>query len=70
MIFLPNREDATLAPRLLDEIFFRRGAPDVIHSDEAQEFMSELLAHPTAATGTTCTTTFGHNAQNNGEIEN
>jgi hypothetical protein len=69
VLALPNREASTLAPRLLDEIFFRRGAPDVIHSDEAQEFMSELLAHLTAATGTTRTTTCGHNAQSNGEIE-
>jgi transposase InsO family protein len=69
VIALPNREASTLAPRLLDEIFFRRGAPDIIHSDEAQEFMSELLAQITAATGTTRTTTCGHNAQSNGEIE-
>ncbi len=69
VIALPNREATTLAPCLLDEIFFRRGAPAIIHSDEAQEFMSELLAHITAATGTTRTTTCGHNAQGNGEIE-
>jgi hypothetical protein len=69
VLALPNREAATLAPRLLDEIFFRRGAPDVLHNDEAQEFMSELLAHLTAATGTTRTTTCGHNVQSNGEIE-
>jgi hypothetical protein len=69
VLALPNREAATLAPRLLDEIFFRRGDPDVIHRDEAQEFLSELLAHLTAATGTTRTTTCGHNAQSNGEIE-
>ena len=68
VIALPNREASTLAPRLLDEIFVRRGAPDINHSDEAQEFMSELLAQITAATGTTRTTTCGHNAQSNGEI--
>ncbi len=69
VIALPNREATTLSPRLLDEIFFRRGAPDILHSDEAQEFMSELLAHLTAATGTTRTTTCDHNAQSNGEID-
>ncbi len=38
VIPLPNREAATLAPRLLDEIFLRRGAPDILHTDdEAQE---------------------------------
>jgi hypothetical protein len=59
----------TLAPRLLDEIFFRRGVPDVIHTDAAPEFTSELLAAILDATGTTRTTTCGHNAQSNGEIE-
>jgi hypothetical protein len=66
---LPNREAITLVPWLLDEIFFRRGAPDVIHSDAAPEFLSELLAAITASTGTSRTTTCGHNAQSNGEIE-
>jgi transposase InsO family protein len=68
VIALPNHEASTLVPRLLDEIFFRRGAPDIIHSDEAQEFMSELLSHITVTTGTARTTTCGHNAQSNGEI--
>ena len=69
VLALPNREESTLLPPLLDEIFFRRGAPDVIHTDVAPEFMSELLAAITDATGTTRTTTCGHNAQSNGEIE-
>jgi hypothetical protein len=69
VLALPNREASTLLPPLLDEIFFRRGAPDVIHTDAAPEFMSELLAAITDATGTTRTTTCGHNAQSNGEVE-
>jgi hypothetical protein len=69
VLALPNREATTLASRLLDEIFFRRGALDIIHSNEAQEYMSELLSQLTAATGTTRTTTCGDNAQSNGEIE-
>jgi transposase InsO family protein len=69
VIALSTRDAHTLAPRLLDEIFFRRGAPDVIHTDAAPEFTSELLAAILDATGTTCTTTCGHNAQSNGEIE-
>jgi hypothetical protein len=56
-------------PRLLDEIFFHRGAPEIRHCDDAQEFMSELLTHLLLAIGTTRTTTCGHNAQSNGEIE-
>jgi transposase InsO family protein len=69
VLALPNREAHTLAPRLLDEIFFRRGAPDIIHTDAAPEFLSELMAALLDATGTTRTTTCGHNAQSNGEIE-
>ncbi len=69
LLALPNREASMLLPRLLDEIFFRRGAPDVIHTDAAPEFMSDLLAAITDATGTTRTTTCGHDAQSNDEIE-
>jgi hypothetical protein len=58
VLALPNREAYTLLPPLLDKIFFRRGAPDVIHTDAAPEFMSELLAAVTDATGTTRTTTW------------
>jgi hypothetical protein len=59
----------SLAPLLLDEIFFRRGAPDIIHSDAAPEFLLDLMAAMLNATGTTRTTTCGHNAQSNGEVE-
>jgi transposase InsO family protein len=69
VIALPTRDAHTLAPRLLDEIFFRRGAPAIIHTDAVPEFTSELLAALLTATGTTHTTTCGHNAQSNGEIE-
>ena len=69
VIALPNREAHILAPRLLDEIFFRRGAPAIIHSDAAPEFLSDLMAAIMDATGSTRTTTCGHNAQSNGEIE-
>jgi hypothetical protein len=69
VLALLNREAHTLAPRLLDEIFFRCGAPDIIHSDAAPEFLSDLMAAILDATGTTRTTTCGHNAQSNGEVE-
>jgi hypothetical protein len=69
LIPLPNRHASTLVPRLLDELHFRRGSPDVLHSDDAPEFLSELMAAVTSITGTTRTTTCGHNPQSNGEIE-
>jgi hypothetical protein len=35
LIPLPNRQATTLVPRLLDELHFHRGSPDVLHSDDA-----------------------------------
>jgi transposase InsO family protein len=66
---LKDRTAPTFVPTLLDAIWFTRGAPDVIHSDAAPELLSELLAAVLATTGTQHTTTCGHNAQSNGEIE-
>ena len=69
LIPLPDRQAPTLVPRLLDELHFRRGSPDVLHSDDAPEFLSELLAIIATITGTHRTSTCGHNPQSNGEIE-
>jgi hypothetical protein len=33
LIPLPDRQATTLVPRLPDELHFRRGSPDVLHSD-------------------------------------
>jgi hypothetical protein len=66
---LKDRTAPTFVPTLLDAIWFTRGAPDVIHTDAAPELMSDLLAAVLASTGTQHTTTCGHNAQSNGEIE-
>ncbi len=69
VIPLPDRHATTLVPRLLDELHFRRGAPDVIHSDDAPEFLSDLMTRVAEITGTARTSTCGHNPQSNGEIE-
>jgi hypothetical protein len=69
LIPLPDRQATTLVPRLLDELYFRRGSPDVIHSDDAPEFLSDLMTIVATATGTQRTSTCGHNPQSNGEIE-
>jgi hypothetical protein len=52
LIPLPDRKALTLVPRLLDEIHFRRGSPDIIHSDDAPEFLSDFLDAVAAITGT------------------
>jgi hypothetical protein len=69
LIPLPDRQATTLVPRLLDELYFRRGSPDIIHSDDAPEFLSDLMTIVATATGTQRTSTCGHNPQSNGEIE-
>jgi hypothetical protein len=69
IIPLPDRHATTLVPRLLDALHFQRGSPDVIHSDDAPEFLSELMHAVAAITGTQRTSTCGHNPQSNGEIE-
>jgi hypothetical protein len=69
LIPLPDRQASTLVPRLLNELHFRRGSPDVLHSDDAPEFLSDLMTAVAAVTGTRRTSTCGHNPQSNGEIE-
>jgi transposase InsO family protein len=69
VIPLPNRSAYTLAPALLNELYFRRGAPDIIHSDAAPEFLSHLLTAIHATLGSTRTTTLGHDPSSNGELE-
>jgi hypothetical protein len=69
LIPLPDRQATTLVPRLLDALHFSRGSLDLLHSNDAPEFLSELLQAIADVTGTQRTTTCGHNPQSNGEIE-
>ena len=43
VIPLMNREATTSIPKFLDQVIFRQGPPDTLHSDAAQEFLSESL---------------------------
>ena len=69
VIALPDREAATFIPRFLDEVVFKHGVPDVIHSDDAQEFTGEAMTLLAEALDTSTTTTLGHNARANGTVE-
>jgi hypothetical protein len=53
----------------MDALHFSRGSPDILHLDEAPEFLSDLMTAVSEITGTARTTTYGHNPQSNGEIE-
>ncbi len=48
---------------------FTFGAPDVLHSDAAPEFLSAALDLLAKVTGMRTTITLGHNARGNGTIE-
>jgi transposase InsO family protein len=69
VIPLPNRQVQVFIPHFLDQIVFRQGPPEILHCDEAPEFMSELLKELANITETLITTTMGHNARSNGIIE-
>ena len=69
VIPLPDREASTLVGPYLDRIVFQHGSPEILHSDAAQEFLSELMKLVSEATDTHTTTTLGHNARGNSTIE-
>jgi hypothetical protein len=69
VIPLMNREAQTWLQPFLDRVVFTFGAPTVLHSDAAPEFLSEALALMAQAVGIRTTTTLGHNARGNGTIE-
>jgi hypothetical protein len=69
VIPLPDRQAETLTPQLLDRIYFTHGPMDYLHSDEAQEFMSRLLANVHRVLLIERTTNLGHHAEGNAEIE-
>jgi hypothetical protein len=66
---LHDRAAETLAPILLDQVHFKHGPPDILHSDEAQTYMSKLLQAPYDRLGCHRTTNLGHHAEGNIEIE-
>jgi hypothetical protein len=69
VIPLANREARTWLQPFLDRIVFTFGAPDILHSDAAPEFLSEAVALLAKAVDMKTTTTMGHNAKGNGTIE-
>ncbi len=59
---LRDRQASTWLQPFLDRIVFTFGAPDVLHSDDAPEFLSEALQLLAKAANIQTTTTLGHNA--------
>jgi hypothetical protein len=69
VIPLKDRQASTWLQPFLDRIVFTFGAPDVLHSDDAPEFISEALELLAKAADIKTTTTLGHNARGNATIE-
>ena len=69
VLALPDRKASTFVPAFLDAIVFQHGPPEVLHCDEAPEFMSALMSAFAEITETMMTTTKGHNARSNGIVE-
>ena len=69
VIPLRDRQALTWLQPFLDRVVFTFGAPDVLHSDDAPEFLSEALDLLTKAVDIRTTTTLGHNARGNSTIE-
>jgi transposase InsO family protein len=69
VIPLMDREASTWLQPFLDRIVFTFGAPDMLHSDAAPEFLCEALDLLAQAADIRTTTTLGHNARGNGTIE-
>jgi transposase InsO family protein len=69
VIPLKDREASTWLQPFLDHIVFTFGAPDVLHSDAAPEFLSAALDLLAQAAEIRTTTTLAHNARGNGTIE-
>ena len=40
---LPNQEAATVANKLVDEVFLRFSVPEQLHTDQGRQFESQLL---------------------------
>jgi transposase InsO family protein len=69
VIRLPDREASTWLQPILDRIVFMFGAPDVLHSDAAPEFLAKARDLLAQAADIRTTTTLAHNARGNGTIE-
>ncbi len=69
VIPLRDRQASTWLQPFLDRVIFTFGAPDVLHSDDAPEFLSEALDLLAKAVDMKTTTTLGHNARGNSTIE-
>ena len=66
---LHGRSSDLFVPAFMDNVIFKHGAPEILHSDDAPEFLSEALQIPSDSAQITRTSTLGHHAQGNAQME-
>lgn len=66
---LQGRSSELFVPAFLDNVVFKHGVPEVLHSDDAPEFLSEALRALSDQAHIIRTTTLGHHAQGNAIVE-
>ena len=66
---IPNQEATTVATKLIDELFCRFSIPDCLHSDQGQQFESEIIAHVCKLLNIEKSRTTPYHPQSDGLIE-
>ncbi|KAJ8359452.1 hypothetical protein SKAU_G00159770 [Synaphobranchus kaupii] len=66
---IPDQSAATMAERLVEEMFTRFGAPAELHSDQGRNFESQLMAEVCKRLGVTKTRTTPLHPQSDGLVE-
>ena len=66
---IPNQEAATVAEKLIDEVFLRFSIPEQLHSDQGHQFESKLIAEVCHLLNIQKTRTTPYHPQSDGLVE-
>ena len=66
---IPNQEAKTIARKLTDELFFRFGPPEQLHSDQGRNFESDVIKEVCNLLGVHKTRTTAYHPQSDGLVE-
>ena len=66
---IPNQEAATVAGKLIDEVFLRFSIPEQLHSDQGRQFESKLIAEVCRLLNIQKTRTTPYHPQSDGLVE-
>ena len=68
-ISIPNQEACTVASRLVDEVFMQFSVPEQLHSDQRQQFESQILNEICKPLCVANTQTTPYHSQSDGLVE-